>query len=63
MTPYKFNVTDEQRAFDLLASLIERQKQTGDFDEHPIWKNAEYFCNKLRDKGMIRVKYLEDYIP
>ena len=63
MNIYQYDVTNEQWAFDLLCSLVERQKQTGDFDEHPVWDTAEEFCHRLRDEGMIRVKYLSDYVP
>lgn len=53
---------DQQEAFDLLASLIERQADTGNFDEHNVWWEAQEFCNKFRDCDMItRERYLSDF--
>lgn len=53
---------EQQDAFDLLASLVERQKNTGEFDEHTVWDAAEAFCNNLRAAGYVRDRYLKDFL-
>lgn len=54
-------VRDPQRAFDLIASLLEDVNNRGDSPSTPVWDAAGEFCNELRDRGMIRSRYLKDY--